>query len=156
MDASNGNPVADRHALVMAVWLTAGLIGTALVHYGLARDLDIPIYAAGGVVLAAFIAHVITNAVYGTVFTRRELTLALVLYGLALIAFAMATLMVPQFKERFFLPLGLVLVVVGFGVLLYMVMHYGLRGVFDQFNIIRDAGVREAPERAQTRWRSRQ
>lgn len=155
MDASNANKVADRHALVMAIWLTAGLIAAALVHYGLSSGQDVPAYVAGAVVLAAFIAHVITNAVYKTAFSRRELTLALVLYGMAIMAFLLAALIEPGFKERFFLPLGLALVAIGLCVLFYMVTHYGMRGVFDQFNVIRDAGVHETAERPQTRWRSR-
>lgn len=148
--------MADRHALVMAIWLTGGFVAALLVHYALTSGSTMPVYLAGGVVLAAFVAHVVANAVYETPFTRRELTLALVLYGMALVAFALTTLLEPDFRTSFFLPFGSVLIAVGATVLFYMVTHYGMRGVFDSFNVVRDASAHERPETPQTRWRRRQ
>lgn len=140
----------------MAIWLTGGFVTAVLVHYGLSSVTSMPIYFAGGAVLLAFVAHVIANAVYETPFTRRELTLALILYGLALLAFALTTLLEPEFRAQFFLPFGLVLIAVGAAVLFYMVTHYGMRGVFDSFNVVRDASAHERDEQPQTRWRRRQ
>jgi hypothetical protein len=139
----------------MAIWLTGGMIAAVLVHFGVSSGRTVPIYLAGAAVLAAFVAHIITNAVYDTTFTRHELTLALALYGLALLAFALAALLEPAFRANLFQAFGLVLIVVGAAVLFYMVTHYGVRGVFDAFNVVRDAGVRRTPERPQTRWRVR-
>lgn len=140
----------------MAVWLAGGLIAATLIHYGLTTGSDVPIYLAGGAVLVAFIGHVIANAVYETAFTRRELVLALVLYGVSLVAYLIAALVDPAFKTRFFLPGGLALAGVGIGVFFYMVTHYGMRDVFESFNVVRDAAVHERGERPQKRWRSRQ
>lgn len=140
----------------MAIWLTGGLVAAVLVHYGLSSGRSVPIYAAGGAVLLAFIAHVIANAVYETPFTRRELTLALFLYGMALLSFALTSLLEPGFQAQFFRPFGVVLIAVGAAVLFYMITHYGMRGVFDSFNVVRDASAHERPEQPQTRWRRRQ
>ena len=140
----------------MAIWLTGGFVTAVLVHYGLSSGRSVPIYFAGGAVLLGFLARVIANAVYETPFTRRELTLALFLYGLALLAFALASLLEPVFRAQFFLPFGLVLIAIGAAVLFYMVTHYGMRGVFDSFNVVRDASAHERPEQPQTRWRRRQ
>ncbi len=140
----------------MAIWLTGGFITAVLVHYGLSNGKSLPIYVAGSTVLLAFIAHVIANAVYVTPFTRRELSLALVLYGVALLAFALTSLLEPVFRAQFFLPFGMVLIAIGVAVLFYMVTHYGMRGVFDSFNVVRDASAHERPEPRQTRWRRRQ
>lgn len=156
MDSQSGQPQVDRHALVMAIWLTGGFLAALFVHYGLSSGRTLPVYLAGAAVLAAFTAHVIVNAVYGTAFTRRELTLALFLYGLALLVFALSALLEPGFRDGFFLPFGLVLIVVGAAVLFYMITHYGMRSVFDSFNVVRDASAHERPERRQTRWRRRQ
>lgn len=155
MDSQSANPVADRHAIVVAIWLAGGLIAAVLVHYGLNAGRDLPILIGCGAIVAAFVAHVIVNAVYNTAFTQRELALALVLYGLALLAFAIASLIEPQFRARFFLPFGGTLIVVGVAGLFYMVLHYGMRDVFESFNVIRDAGVRTTPDAPQKRWRQR-
>jgi len=95
----------------------------------------------------------------GSLLKNAAYTLARVLAGLllaCLVGIPVGILM-GRFRavERFFLPLGLALVAVGLSVLFYMVTHYGMRGVFDEFNIIRDAGVHEMAERPQTRWRGR-
>ncbi|MEZ5922917.1 MAG: hypothetical protein R3D57_00880 [Hyphomicrobiaceae bacterium] len=156
MEPSSGHRATDRHALVMAIWLTGGFLAVVLVHLALSTGQSVALYAAGGTVLAAFVGHIVTNAVYRTAFTRRELTLALVLYAMALVAFALATLLEPGFKEAYFLPLGLVLVGVGAAVLFYMITHYGMRDVFESFNVVRDANVRERSDLVQKRWRSRQ
>jgi hypothetical protein len=153
MDPSSGHPVADRHALVMAIWLTGGMVAAVFVHYGLSSGRTMPIYLAGGALLAAFIAHVIVNAAYETTFTARELALALLLYGVALLAFALAALLEPAFRSVYFQPVGVTLIVVGAVMLFYMVTHYGVRGVFESFDVVRDAGIRRRTDRLQSRWR---
>jgi hypothetical protein len=121
----------DRHALVMAIWLPAGFVALALLHYGF--NSGGPLWVLGGFVpiLAGFAAHVIVNAVLGTGFTEREVGLAL-------------TLVADGFAERFFLPVmgcttGLLAIIVA-----YLLIRHGPRRALEAFDIIRDNNPRRA------------
>ena len=128
----------DRHALVMAVWLALGFVAFALLDYGFGAGGAPYIAAAFSVVLAAFAGHVIINAVYATIFTRRELALGLVLYAADLMAFAVAALLMPEFAARNFLPLSLGFVAVAAAVIIYMIIGFGLRRSFEAFDVVSD------------------
>jgi hypothetical protein len=137
MDATTGRPALDRHALVMTIWLSLGFAAAVLFHLGLEGGRTAAILGAFGVLAAAFLGHVVVNVVLGTRFTARELALGLVLYGAALLAFGLAILLAPGFAARAFWPVGggfaLLLVVVVF----YMITHFGIRGAFEGFDVIR-------------------
>jgi hypothetical protein len=79
---------------------------------------------------------VIVNAVAGTTFTRRELALGLVVYFAWLVWLGVATLFVPGFRDHAFILLVSGLLAVGACVLFYMITHFGVRVVFDAFNVI--------------------
>jgi hypothetical protein len=138
MEPLTESKALDRHALVMAIWLALGLVATALFDYGFGVGGAAFILAAYGVLIVAFIGHVIVNAVYATAFTPRELALGLVVYGTALLAFGLAVILSPGFAARAFLPLMLGFVVFGASVIFYMITHFGVRRVFDAFDVIRD------------------
>jgi hypothetical protein len=137
MDDSPGRPSLDRHALVMTIWLTLGFAAAVLFHMGLTWGRPAVILAAFGVLVAAFLGHVIVNAALGSRFTTPELALGLVLYASSLLAFGLAILLSPGFAARAFLPVsggfGLVLL----AVVSYMVTHFGLRRAFEGFDVIR-------------------
>lgn len=153
MEPDAGNSAIDRHALVMALWLAFGFLAAASLHYGFGAGGWRWIAASCSAVLAAFIGHIIVNTVYQTTFTRRELALFLVVYFAMLLAYSLALLLRPGFKEAHALPLGLGLGAIGIGVMSYMIIHFGMRGVFDAFNVIGDfrpegdAGSRTAQRR---------
>ena len=128
----------DRHTLVMALWLALGFVAAAVLDYGFGAGGMPAIAAAFGVVLDAFAGHVIINAVYATIFTRREVALGLVLYAAALVAFAVAALLMPEFAARNFLPLSLGFVAIAAAVIIYMIIRFGLRGSFEAFDVISD------------------
>ena len=136
----------DRHALVMGVWLALGLIATLLLHYGLGTG-GLPAVAAGfAAVLTAVFAHVIVNAVYATTFTRRELALGLVIYLTGLLAVSLAALSSAAFRDHGFVPMAAGLAGSGAVIVIYMIIHFGVRGVFDAFNVIGDFRVDEDDE----------
>lgn len=128
----------DRHALVMAIWLAFGFVAIVLFHYGSGAGGWVCTLAAFGVVLAAFIGHVIVNAVYETTFTPRELGLGLIFYAGSVVACGLAALFVPGFGARNFLPLSLGFAAIFVGVIFYMITHFGVRRVFEGFDVIRD------------------
>lgn len=139
MNASD-RAALDRHALVVALWLACGLVALALLGHGFGRG-GWPSVAGGfGVLLAAFVGHVIVNAVFATTFTRRELALGLVVYAAGLAAFLIASLAVPGFAARHFLVASLGFLALFAGVTFYMITHFGMRQVFDAFNVISDFG----------------
>ncbi len=134
---ATGRAALDRHALVMALWLPLAFAAAVLFHAGLASGRPVLVLGAFGVVAAAFLAHVIVNAVLGTRFTTRELALGLVLYGAALLGFGLAVLLSPDFAAKAFWPIsgGLLLI---FGIVVfYLVTHFGARGAFEGFDVIR-------------------
>jgi hypothetical protein len=128
----------DRHALVMAVWLALGFVAAMLFGHGFRTGGNYFTIAGFIAIVAGFIGHIIVNAVYATRFSPRELALGLVIYAAALVAFGLATLLAPGFAAKNFLTLSLGLVAVGMVVVFYMITHFGLRGVFDAFDVIGD------------------
>ena len=138
----------NRHALVMTVWLSAGLVAATVFHYGLGPG-GVPfLLAAFGVVLCGFVGHIVVNVVSGVAFTSRELALGLVLYAVALVAFVFATLVVPGFGSRAFLPGSAGFVLVFVVVVFYLVTTAGVRGAFDAFDVVRS--FKASPDRAPT------
>jgi hypothetical protein len=132
----------DRHALVMALWLPVGFVAVALCHHGFALGGPVWVGAGFGMLAIGYVAHVIVNAVLGTTFTAPEVGLSLVLFLAATLGFVMAALVLDGFAARFLLTViggmvGLVAVVV-----FYMLTRSGVRGAFDQFDIIRNNNPR--------------
>jgi hypothetical protein len=127
----------DRHALVLAIWLAFGLVAVALVEMGLRRGSWMIALGGFAAVVAAFIAHVIVNAVYDTLFTAKEVALGLVVYIVGLLAFALGALLSAGFRDDFFLPGSLALIAMPAAVVFYMITHLGLRRAFESFDVIR-------------------
>lgn len=134
----------DRHALVAAMWLTAGLITVALFHYGLGGGGTWFLLAAFAVILAAFAGHVVVNRLYATTFSARELALGLVVFATALVTFGLGMVVQPSFAAKAFFPVSAGLIALLVSVLFYMATTTGLRGAFDAFDEIRT--FRAAPE----------
>lgn len=128
----------DRHALVMSIWLVAGFVAVTLFAHGCRELASMPVIGGFMAVLAGFIGHVIINAVGGTVFTAREVALGLVVYGSALLWFMLALLFDLESAEVLFFPLILGFIVLPVVVIFYMIVHFGVRGAFDAFDVIRD------------------
>jgi hypothetical protein len=127
----------DRHALVITIWLSAGLVAMTLFHYGLGAGGTVYIFAAFATVIAAFAGHVIVNATVGGGFSARELALGLVIYAVALLAFGAAALVSRDFAARAFLPAGGGFVAIGVAFVFYLIVHSGVRTTFDAFDTIR-------------------
>jgi hypothetical protein len=132
------NQILDRHALVMAVWLSFGLVSITLLNYGVGAGGTPFILLAFAAIFAAFIGHVIVNAVYHTTFTPRELALGLVVYATGLVAFGAAMLLAPGFGARHFLAISGGFIAIFAAVLFYMITHFGVRRVFNAFDVVSD------------------
>ena len=128
----------DRHVLVMAIWLAGGFVAALLLQTGLDSGRFWVTLSAFGALIVTFAGHVVVNVVVGTRFTPRELGLGLVLTAAGLVALGLATLLSPEFRATGFLPVGLGFIGLVAGVLFYMVTHFGVRGAFEAFDVIRD------------------
>ena len=129
--------MVDRHVLVVVIWLPAALIAVTLFHYGVRAGGAPCILAAFGVIIAAFIGHVVVNVTTGTTFTNGELALGLVVYATALMAFGAATLGSAEFAARAFLPTSIGFLTVFAAFVFYMVVHSGVRHAFEAFDTVR-------------------
>ncbi|MCE2747924.1 MAG: hypothetical protein LW715_03835 [Rhodobacter sp.] len=134
----------DRHALVMAVWLPAAFLATAVFHHGFGPGGAWWVAGGFGVLLAGFGAHVIVNAVLGTDFSAREVALALSAFALATLAIIFPVLLTPGFAARFFWPAALGMMALAGAAILYMVIRNRPRAAFARFDIIRDNNPRRA------------
>ncbi len=124
----------DRHGLVLAVWLPAGLVAATLLHYGFGTG-GAPFILAGFVaIILGFLGHIIVNTVYDTGFTQAELALGLVVYAMGLVVFGLA--MLGGLTD--FVPVSIGFGAVFASVVFYLITHHGLRRTFDAFNVIRD------------------
>ncbi|VDS07875.1 hypothetical protein PARHAE_01054 [Paracoccus haematequi] len=133
----------ERHALVLAVWLPLGFLALALFHRGFAGFGAAWLAAGFGAVLAAFVLHVIVNAVLGTWFNGREVAVGAGAFALAVLALALFSLLSPGFAGSFFLPVAGGLIVLAAAVVIAMVTAFGPRGAFERFDIIRDNNPRD-------------
>ena len=133
----------DRHVLVVTIWLTAGLIAATLFHYGLGDGGALFLASAFAMAAAAFGGHIIVNAALGADFTIRELTLGLVLYAAALVAFGLTVLFSPEFAARAFLPASLGFLGLAAMFLFSLIVKSGLRPAFEAFDTIRSFRARD-------------
>lgn len=140
--AHSKDDALDRHALISAIWLPAGLVALGLMHHGFAGGGPWWVLAGFAAVLAGYALHVIANAALATPFSRYEVALALVIYAAAGVALVVAVLLQPGFAETFFLPVAAGMAALAAAVVLYMVTRSGARAAFGQFDIIRNNNPR--------------
>jgi len=134
----------DRHALAVTIWLPAGVIAATLYHFGAGAGGWPFIVAAFAAVASTFAGHVVVNVVFHTGFTVRERALALVVYGGALLAFGIATLVSPGYAKQAFLPTSAGFVSLLVALVLYMLIRWGVRLSFEAFDVIRSFSARDA------------
>ncbi|MEQ1941558.1 hypothetical protein ABMA32_03955 [Mesorhizobium sp. VNQ89] len=135
----------DRHALVMAIWTPSAFVAATLLHRGLSSGGAWWIFSGFAVIIAAFVAHIIANAVLGKGFTTGERALGIVAFAASVLALLLAVLVGPPgLGARIFLPVGLGLISLVVAVVAYLVIAFGARGAFEQFDVVRDNNLRPA------------
>ena len=144
MQPENAQDRLDRHALVLAVWLPAGLAALGLLAHGFASGGAWWVAGGFAALIAGFAGHVVVNAALGTWFNPREVGLALVLTALGLVASVLAVLLVEGFAAGFFLPVAGGFATLAAVVVFTMLTRSGARGAFAQFDVVRDNNPRAA------------
>lgn len=127
----------DRHALVMSIWLAAGFVAFILLSRGYAASSDLMVVGGFVVVLLGFAGHVIVNVAWDTTFTPREVALGLVVYAIGLLWFLISVLFGVAMATALFFPFIMGFLVLPAAVVFYMVTHFGVRGAFNAFDVIR-------------------
>lgn len=142
--ALSKDDAVDRHALISAIWLPAGIVALGLMHYGFAKGGPWWVLAGFAAVLAGYALHVIANAALATLFSRHEVALALIVFAASGLALVLSVLLQPGFAETFFLPVAGGMAALAAAVIFYMVTRSGARAAFGQFDIIRNNNPRRA------------
>lgn len=135
-DSSNWTTL-DRHALVMSVWLACGFVAFELLSHGCAASNALVVAGGFVVVILGFTGHVIVNVASETTFTPREVALGLVVYAVGVLWFLISVLFGFETATTLFLPFSIGLLALPAAAVFYMVTHFGIRGAFNAFDVIR-------------------
>lgn len=129
----------ERSLLVFAVWSVLGLLALIMHLEGLSRESYSIALVGTGLLLTAFGAHVIINAIFNTGFTPGETALGLSVFGVITLLFIGGALSGGLSRAYFLSGLTLLAaVVVAF--LTYLITRHGLRGAFSRFHSRRGRG----------------
>lgn len=131
----------ERRVLVFAIWMTSGMLGLCLVLQGFADD-NLGLGLAGsGTLAVGFVAHLIVNAVSATDFSKGEVAFATAfvtaMASLVVAGWAIGTSSITD-QRIAAVFMGVLLL----GVLAYLVVKFGVKGVFSRFHT-RYPGERE-------------
>jgi hypothetical protein len=124
----------ERGILVFTIWACLGFLGLGVVLEGLARD-SWPLSACGvGVIVLAFVAHIIVNGVCDTGFTQGEALLGIGTYGFLGLVFIASALFGDISMPDLYSGLTLFGMLAA-GFLAYIATRHGLRGAFSRFHM---------------------
>ncbi len=130
----------DRHAIVMALWLGFAFLSVALLKLGIDHENWWALSSGFAFVLAGFIAHVLINIVFKTLFTPKEVALGLFVFAICLLWFGLSFIFYPQHRFSLFLPIALGFMALTVAVIFTMTTWLGIRGAFESFDVIRRFG----------------
>jgi hypothetical protein len=124
---------AERTVLVFCIWAGPGFLGAGGLVEGFVRDsLPIALLGIGGI-CAAFIAHIVVNAVFGQGFSRAETALGIGGFGLFAALFVTAWVG-GELSPTDYLSGLAAFFTLAMGFLVYLSTRYGMRGAFSRFH----------------------
>ena len=124
----------DRDLLVFSIWAVLGFLGAAFLLEGLTRDAYWVSLIGIAVIVAAFIAHIIVNAVFDTGFANGEVALGIGSFGLLAFVFIASWFTGDMSMPDFWSGLTLFSVLAA-GLFVYLSTRHGLRGAFSRFHV---------------------
>lgn len=130
---SDRDRAIDRSILVFCIWGSLGFLGLGVFLEGLARDRWALSAAGVALIVAAFVAHIVVNAVFGAGFTRGEASLGIGAYGALGLAFLAGALSGGMTLADYHSGLTLFGALAA-GFLAYLTTRHGLRGAFSRFH----------------------
>lgn len=131
------SPPIDRGILVFAIWAVFGFLGLGLFLEGMARDVWGVSAVGVGVVVLAFVGHIIVNGIFDTGFTTGETALGIGTYGLLGLLFVLGALRGVMTIVDFYAGLTFFGALAA-GFLAYLLTRHGLRGAFSRFHVQRE------------------
>ncbi len=123
----------ERGILVFSIWATLGFLGLGFWLEGMARDMMVLSFVGIALMVAAFVAHIIVNAVYRQGFSRGETALGIGLYGLAALLYVGGRLQGTMSTTGARSGLALFGVLAA-GFIAYLATRHGVRGAFSRFH----------------------
>ncbi|CAN7286246.1 hypothetical protein LJR030_002566 [Rhizobium sp. LjRoot30] len=139
---SQKGPNVERNILVFSVWAVLGFFGLGCFLEGLARDLFALSALGVGVIVTAFVAHIVINGIFATGFTPGEAALGIGAYGLLGLVFIVGAVGGEMTMTDYYSGL-LLFGVLAAGFLSYLLTRHGMRTAFSQFHI-KSATAQEA------------
>ena len=126
--------MVERDLLVFSIWAVLGLGGLALLLEGFSRDSYFVSLAGTAALVAAFVAHMVVNAVFDCGFRPGEAALGISAFGALALAFIGGWAVGALSPADYFSGLTL-LATLAFGLPAYLATRYGLRGAFSRFHV---------------------
>src|SRR6218665_4070148 len=130
---SQKGPNVERSILVFSVWAVLGFFGLGCFLEGMARDLFSLSALGVGVIIAAFVAHIVINVIFATCFTPGEAAFGIGAYGLLGLVFIVGAISGEMTMADYYSGL-LLFGVLAAGFLAYMLTRHGMRTAFSQFH----------------------
>lgn len=124
----------ERSILIFAIWAALGFFGLAVFLEGMKQDSWLTSLAGVGLIVAAFVAHIIVNGIFDTGFSQGEATLGIGAYGVLGLVFVVSAASGSMTMQDFHSNLTL-FGVLALGFLTYLFTRHGLRGAFSRFHI---------------------
>ncbi len=124
-----------RRLAVASSWALLGPFALCLVLSGFTLPLPWAILGGFALLVAAFISHLVINAVFHSGFTTGEIVAGFVAFGIGLIAFIASVLAGPPMAAAQFAA-----AIAGFAALVlcflaYLITKFGLKGAFSRFHM---------------------
>jgi hypothetical protein len=127
-------PPTERIILIFAIWGVLGFLGLGVFLEGMKDDLWSLSSAGVLLIVLAFVAHIVVNAIFNTGFSSGEAALGIGAYGFLGLVFIVSAAGGALTMADYYSGLTLFgVLTVGF--LAYLFTRHGLRSAFSQFHI---------------------
>jgi len=124
----------ERSILVFSIWAVLGILGLGFLLEGFSRD-AYPVSLVGiALIVLAFLAHIIVNAIFGQGFLMGETALGIGSFGILALLFIIGWLASDLSTSDYHSGITLFSVLLA-GFIAYLATRYGLRGAFSRFHI---------------------
>ncbi len=124
----------ERNILVFSIWAVLGFLGLGLILEGLAQDHYLIALTGIISIVAAFVGHIIVNAVFDQGLQPGEVALGLGVFGLMVLFFIVGWLTTDLSMSDYYTGITLFAVLV-VGFIAYLSTRYGMRSAFSRFHV---------------------
>ncbi len=124
----------ERKILVFSIWAVLGFLGLGLILEGLAQDHYFIALAGILSIVAAFVGHIIVNAIFNQGFQPGEVALGLSVFGLVVLFFILGWITTDLSMSDYYTGITLFAVLI-IGFIAYLSTRYGMRSAFSRFHV---------------------